>query len=99
MIEFSKVLVVWHDAHAVSEGSWIDFEDIGNDPCIVESLGWLLPEKKADHVVIAQSATHDGSLDSVLAIPVGMVRKLVVLGSVSHDVPPFGIVAGAGVAR
>ena len=73
--------------------------EIDNDPLVVESIGFLLPEKKSDHVVIAQSITADGNLDSVLAIPVGMVQRLVVLGSVSHDVPPFGIVAGAGDAR
>jgi hypothetical protein len=95
----SMVLIVWHDAHAINEGHWCDEADIDDEPCIVQSVGWLFPDKKQDHVVIAQSVTDDGSLDSVLAIPVGMVKKVVVLGSVTHDVPPFGIVAGAGAAQ
>ena len=79
-VEHSRVLVVWHDAHAINEGSWCDENDIDADPCVVESVGWLLADKKQGHVVIAQSITNDGSLDAVLAIPVGMVQKVVVLG-------------------
>lgn len=99
MNEKTKVLVVWHDAHSETEGSWCDESDISDDPCIVESIGFLLPEKKRGHVVLAQSVTDSDTLDGVLCIPVGMVQKMVVLGFVAHDVPPFGIVAGAGVAR
>jgi len=98
MIEHQMVLLVWHDAHAVNEGDWMEADEIGDDPCIVETVGWLLPEKKKDHVVVAQSVTDDGALDGVLAVPVGMVKKLVVLGFDAHDVPPFCIGAGAGVA-
>lgn len=79
-VEHSRVLVVWHDAHAFNEGHWCDETDIDDEPCIVQSVGWLLADKKQGHVVIAQSITNDGSLDAVLAIPVGMVQKVVVLG-------------------
>ncbi len=79
-IEHSRVLVVWHDAHAINEGAWCDESDIDADPCVVETVGWLLADRKVGHVVLAQSVTHDGGLDAVLAIPVGMVQKIVVLG-------------------
>jgi len=78
--EHSRVLVVWHDAHAINEGGWCEETDIDDEPCVVESLGWLLADRKRGHVVLAQSITNDGNLDSVLAIPVGMVQKVVVLG-------------------
>lgn len=98
MTERTKVLVVWHDAHAETD-TWCDESDITNDPCEVESVGFLLPDKKRGHVVLVQSVTDSDDLDGVLCIPVGMVQKMVVLGFASHDVPPFGIVAGAGDAR
>lgn len=98
MNDKTKVLVVWHDAHSET-GTWFAESDISDDPCVVESVGFLLPDKKRGHVVLAQSVTDGGDVDGVLCIPVGMVQKMVVLGFVAHDVPPFGIVAGAGVAR
>jgi hypothetical protein len=99
MSDKTKVLVVWHDAHSETEGSWCEEGDISDEPCIVESMGFLLPDKKRNHVVLAQSVAQTKEVDGVLCIPVGMVQKMVVLGFVAHDVPPFGIVAGAGVAR
>jgi len=79
-IEHSRVFIVWHDAHAINEGGWCDVKDIDDEPCIVQTVGWLLADAKDGHVVIAQSITDDGGLDSVLAIPVGMVQKIIVLG-------------------
>lgn len=79
MIERSKVLVFWHDAHAIAGGGWCNINDLDDEPCAVETIGWLLPDKKKDHVVLAQSVTSDDGLDAVLCIPVGMVKKVVVL--------------------
>jgi hypothetical protein len=75
MNEKMRVEVIWHDAHTVAS-TWIEFSDIGEDPCEVTTLGWLLADAKPDHVVVAQSMTDDDSLDSVLCIPVGMVKKV-----------------------
>lgn len=73
--EFSRVVVIWHDAHSLADG-WCEIEDISDSPVIVESLGWLLPDRKQGHLVLAQSMTNDGSIDSVLCIPVEMVKQI-----------------------
>jgi len=73
------VLVVWNDAHA--EHTWTSLEELGSEPYVVETVGWLIPDAKSDHVVIAQSIGCDDGMDSVLSIPVGMVRRTVILGN------------------
>jgi len=73
------VLVVWNDAHA--EHTWTSLEELGSEPYVVETVGWLIPDAKPDHVVIAQSIGCDDGMDSVLSIPVGMVRRTVILGN------------------
>lgn len=69
------VEVVWHDAHA-DTNTWIDISEIGSDPCVVVSVGILLPETKPDHIVLAQSQNSFDQLDCVLAIPVAMVKSM-----------------------
>ena len=69
------VEVVWHDAHA-DTNSWIELDDIGSEPCVVTSIGILLPEAKPDHVVLAQSSNSFDQLDCVLCIPVAMVKTM-----------------------
>lgn len=78
-IERTRVLVVWHDAHSDNAGGWCELDDLSTEPCVVETIGWLLADRKPDHVVVAQSITSDDALDSVLCIPVGMVRSLHVI--------------------
>jgi len=70
-------MVVWHDAHALT--SWVDFDEIDADPCVVETIGWLLPNAKKGHVVVAQSITNEDGLDNVLCIPVGMIVSVRVI--------------------
>ena len=81
------VLIVWHDAHA--EHSWTTLDELDSDPYVVETIGFLLPNAKKDHVVIAQSIGSDDGLDAVLQIPVGMVRQTILLGNPpqGHTVP------------
>lgn len=68
--------IVWHDAHAVTE-TWTSKADIDVAPCIVSSVGWLIPRAKHDHVVIAQSMILDQDhYDNVLAIPNGMIKQI-----------------------
>lgn len=81
MIERRLVLVTWNDAHAVTD-SWEDIDALDSSPCVVSSVGFVLPHVKAGHVVLAQSLIDDdGVVDNVLAIPVGMVRSVSVLSS------------------
>jgi hypothetical protein len=71
------VLIVWHDAHSVAD-SWIALNDIDVEPAVVESVGFLLPDAKPRHIVLAQSLTGD-ECDHILAVPVEMVRSMKVL--------------------
>jgi len=82
--ERPSVLVVWHDAHSESAG-WCQLSDIDDAPCVVHTVGLLLPNAKRDHVVIAQSRTSSDALDGVLCIPVGMVKSMVVLAPMSES--------------
>lgn len=75
----SVVYVKWHDAHAVA-ASWFAFDDIVDEPAIVESVGWLVLNSISGHIVLAQSVLGDEG-DHILAIPVGMVREMRVLFS------------------
>ena len=72
-MKFPLVLVTWHDAFAITD-TWIEVEDIDDEPCVTLSVGWLLPDAKKDHVVICQSTNSEDTIDSVLAIPVAMVK-------------------------
>jgi hypothetical protein len=78
-LDAQLALVVWHDAH--SEDSWVSLSDLDSDPYVVETVGFLLPEAKPGHIVIAQSIAYDESLDSVLQIPAGMVVSVTLLGN------------------
>ena len=68
------VEVTWLDAHA--ENDWMDIEELDKEPYIVRTIGWLMPDAKPDHVVVAQSIGVDYSVDGVLCVPVGMVVKI-----------------------
>ncbi len=67
-------VVTWHDTH--SEPDWMDVSDIDQEPYVVRSAGWLLPDAKDNHVVLIQSIACDDAVDSVLSIPLGMVVKV-----------------------
>jgi hypothetical protein len=74
------VEVVWHDAHS-DVASWLDLEEIDLNPCVVVTVGILLPNHKPNHIVVIQSRNSFGSVDSVLCVPVGMVQGMRVLGT------------------
>jgi len=71
------VRVTWHDAHAVTE-TWTSQHDIDNEPCIVVTIGHLLPKVKSGHVLVGQSVIDgdDPAVDNVIAIPFGMIKKI-----------------------
>lgn len=69
------VEVVWYDAHAVTD-TWTMISELDGDPCVVRSVGLLLPHSKPGHLMLAQSVTSDDMVDSVLAVPLGMVKRV-----------------------
>jgi hypothetical protein len=91
--DLQAVIVEWDDTHSDS-GTWISPDEIEQEPCRVVSIGILLPSAKPDHVVVAQSVHSLGSddyepqYDSILCIPVGMVRGMRVV-SQSGAAPLF----------
>jgi hypothetical protein len=88
--QITLVLVSWHDAHA-ENSSWISLSELSPEPCVVLSVGILLPEAKPGHIVLAQSAhsyedgIEEGSVDSLLCIPVEMVRSMTVLSRLDQS--------------
>lgn len=69
--------VIWHDAHSegVSGGTWFDPAEIKDQPYEVRSVGIHIPDVKSDHVTLAQSVSNtDGLMDSVIHIPVSMIK-------------------------
>lgn len=74
-------LITWRDAHAVTH-TWTQVDELDDEPCIVRSVGWLLPNVKSGHLVLAQSHIETaGDVDHVLAIPAGMVIEVTRLNS------------------
>ena len=84
----NAVVVTWHDAHSEFD-TWTSVSAIDDTPCVVQTAGYLLPGVKADHVVVVQSfyvdSDGDREVDGVLAIPVGMVKSMVVLSPMSES--------------
>lgn len=69
------VKVTWIDAHDVL-GEWTgtDVPEVA-DQYEVETVGWLLPDRKKNHVVVALNRTDD-HVSSGIAIPEAMVVKI-----------------------
>ena len=76
------VIVVWRDAHSVSDGwMWLDVP-ADPEPLMVTTVGWLIDKRhggKRGHVSLAQSVTDHRAIDSILHIPKGMVEKIIPL--------------------
>ena len=85
-MKLELVEVVWHDAHAYTD-SWSSFSQITEEPMVVHSVGYLLPDLKPEHIVITQSINSDDDLDSVLCVPCAMVKSYRVVSST--DRVPF----------
>lgn len=79
-------IVCWHDAHGDTERSWLDISEpnLIDEPFVVNSVGWLLPEShggKSGHVSVALSWTPTDFVDMVLHIPEAMVQSVKFLES------------------
>lgn len=74
------VLVIWHDAH-MGNSTWEHLRDMEDDgPYVVRSMGYLIPVKnggKKKHISVAQSWSEADCVDSVLHIPVAMVKQVI----------------------
>lgn len=77
-VQFKVVKVVWHDAHAMN-AHWMGPDEWDRTPCVVESVGFLIPDAKDGHVVICQSLNTEEHYDSLLAVPVAMVQQVMLL--------------------
>lgn len=72
--EWTPVVVVWADAHALT-GSWTDLVDIDPEPRLIRSAGFLVPDAKRGHHVLVQSVDTQ-HVDGALAIPDAMVQEV-----------------------
>jgi hypothetical protein len=77
-LDACPVWVEWKDAHA-GGANWMSVDDIDHDPCIVWTLGFLIPNGKPGHLTIAQSLADSGDFDSPIFIPSDMVLRTVVM--------------------
>lgn len=76
MSEFQLVKITWQDAHALTTG-WEAIAELDDEPCLVESVGFLIPDVKKGHLTIAQSwIAGNEEVDHVLSIPAKMVVRL-----------------------
>lgn len=81
---YPMALVYWADACGGDPG-WLTLEDVEDDgEVLVQSIGFLVPTEdpggKQNHVTLLQSF-HDGDGINLFYIPVGMVRKIILLSA------------------
>lgn len=74
----TPVRMTWHDSHDVGDG-WLDPGNLDGGPCVVVTVGYLLPGAKAGHVTVAQSISDNGDVRHVFSVPVAMVDELAAL--------------------
>lgn len=79
----SIVIITWHDTHSDEQG-WLLISELTQAPAICHSIGWLLPTDAGgnpDHVTLYQTRIEGSDqIDSVIHIPVGMVKSVKVVG-------------------
>lgn len=87
MISLNIAVVVWKDAHG-DGATWQPYDATDPDPCLVTSVGYLLPKNhggKPGHITVAQSTIRDEYVDSLLHIPRRMVVRKQIIGRVNVD--------------
>jgi len=82
--KYPVALVYWADACGGDAG-WLDLESVEDDgETLVQSTGFLVPTgdagAKEEHITLLQSY-HDGEGINLFYIPVGMVRKIILLSA------------------
>ena len=77
MASLKRCEVVWLDAHSGTTATWHSLDDaIEQDPVVVVTRGFLMPDAKPNHVTVAGSLTSDGDVSDLTCIPLGMVKSL-----------------------
>lgn len=72
-IKYKPVLIIWKDAHADGNG-WTSLSEVDDSPCLVRSVGFLVPKRKKNHLTLAQSLIHNDTIaDHIIHIPEEMV--------------------------
>jgi Mn-dependent DtxR family transcriptional regulator len=74
------VEVHWRDCHALTEG-WTHLSDLDTHERVIRSVGFVLEDRKHDHLVLAQSL-DDGLVDNVIAIPLAVIISVCSLSPV-----------------
>lgn len=68
--------VVWRDAHSVSP-AWEPMSQIDQSDCIIDTLGWVIPNAKEGYTVVVLNLDSRDSDDPFvgdgIAIPNGMI--------------------------
>ena len=77
MASLKRCEVVWFDAHSGTAATWHSLDDaIEQEPVMVVTRGFLMPDAKPNHVTVAGSLTSDGDVSDLTCIPIGMVKSL-----------------------
>jgi hypothetical protein len=81
---YPVALIKWSDAHA-GDGGWLSMDDYEDDgDYIITTVGFLVPADQAggkqNHVSVWQTIT-DGEGIHPMHIPVGMVKKIILLNA------------------
>lgn len=82
----TPVRITWHDSHDVGDG-WLDPGALDSGPCVVVTVGYLLPHAKAGHLTVAQSLSDAGDVRHAFSIPVGMVVEIAAFGGPTALLP------------
>lgn len=80
MKNYKISVVTWHDAHA--DQTWACLDSFDDEPCVVVTVGMVVPNAKKDHITIVQSV-NDHSVDNVIHIPKGMVVSVAKVAGVN----------------
>lgn len=70
------VAVSWLDAHDGAPAGWHEPDELSREPCVVRTVGWLMPAHKPGHVTVCASWTSEGHVAEVTCIPLGMVKVI-----------------------
>lgn len=69
------VLVKWLDAHDEND-TWISDFEIEKEPCVITSIGFIVPKGKPNHVTLAQSYSDELLYNNIIYIPDAMVVEV-----------------------
>lgn len=71
-------ILIWHDAHDDTGDTWVEVKDIDQSPCVMTSIGFLLPNAKPGHVSVAQ--TRSGAhFNNIIHVLDAMVIELITI--------------------